>query len=349
MSEFTVLLPVFNGEKYLEEAIQSILKQTYNDWHLLILDHQSQDRSREIAERYATTDRRIRIETVAADGLADLLNKGLQIADGRYVMRQDADDISHRNRMVLTKRAFNDNPGIVAVGGQCNFITETGNRVGRTNYPLSTAGVAAAAFFYNPIAHPAVTFDLNRFKNLNCSYGADIMGAWPRDGSMKIRDLVEDYFLFGQLSILNHCVNTREVLVDYRMHQASVSRLKNEQQFAKSVEVSQFMTEQWCKLQGCTVFDVKPFTNHGTRLFGSDASRNYIEQFAAMSQSLTQGLGQSAYLSRELAFRRVIADRSKVNMALHFAAFAVQHWPTSFEFHTVVSWLKHNHAEHGQA
>ena len=348
MPEFTVLLPVFNGEKYLDEAIQSILSQTYSDWHLLILNHHSQDRSREIAERYAAADRRIQIETVSADGLADLLNKGLQMADGRYVMRQDADDISHQNRMVLTKKAFDENPGIVAVGGQCNFITETGRRSGRTSYPLSTAGVAAAALFYNPIAHPAVTFDLHRFDSLNCSYGAALIGTLPRDGSMHIRDLVEDYFLFGQLAILNHCVNTREVLIDYRMHQASVSRLKSEQQLAKSVEVSQFMTEQWCKLQGCNVFDVKPFTNHGTRLF-KPASRNYGEQFTTMSQSLIQGLGQSPELSRELAFRRVLADRSKVIMGLRFAAFAAQHRPTSFEFHTVLGWLKQNPAGLGHA
>ena len=340
MPEFTVLLPVFNGEKYLDEAIQSILAQTYNDWQLLILDHQSKDRSREIAERYAAADPRLRIETVSADGLADLLNKGLQMADGRYVMRQDGDDISHPDRMVLTKRAFDDNPGIVAVGGQCNFITDTGRRTGQTTYPLSTAGVAAAALFYNPIAHPAVTFDLHRFNSLNCSYGADIMGTLPSDGSMNIKDLVEDYFLFGQLSILNHCVNTREVLVDYRMHQASVSRLKSEQQLAKSVEVSQFMTEQWCKLRGCDLFDVRPFTNHGTRLFVPGASHNYSEQFTAMSRSLTQGLGRSTALSRELEFRRVIAYRGKVAMALRFAAFAAQNRPTSFEFNTVSSWLK---------
>src|SRR5688572_3354138 len=95
MAAIDVLMPVKNAGPYLSEAIESVIGQTVTDWRLLVLDHGSTDGSLEIAYAAAERDRRIEVfEFPTAEGLSGLLNQGLAQAHGRYVLRQDADDLS---------------------------------------------------------------------------------------------------------------------------------------------------------------------------------------------------------------------------------------------------------------
>src|SRR3990170_6306785 len=96
--EITVLMSVYNGERFLREAIESILNQTYRDFEFLIINDGSTDSSREIILSY--NDPRIRlIDNELNIGLTRSLNKGLRLARGKYIARQDADDISFRKRL----------------------------------------------------------------------------------------------------------------------------------------------------------------------------------------------------------------------------------------------------------
>ena len=91
----SVLMPVFNGEQHIREAIESILGQTYSDFELLVVDDHSTDSTGEIVREYCERDARIRAaRNQEAKGTVGALNTGLGLARGEYLARMDADDIS---------------------------------------------------------------------------------------------------------------------------------------------------------------------------------------------------------------------------------------------------------------
>ncbi|QOP41458.1 glycosyltransferase family 2 protein [Sulfurimonas marina] len=96
MTQFTisVIMPVYNAEKYLDEAIQSILSQTYRDFEFIVINDGSTDKSLEIIEKYKNQDERIVLISRENKGLVESLNEGIKKAKGKYLARMDADDIS---------------------------------------------------------------------------------------------------------------------------------------------------------------------------------------------------------------------------------------------------------------
>ncbi|GGF46996.1 glycosyltransferase family 2 protein [Echinicola rosea] len=98
MCELTVLLPVFNSESYLKEAVESILNQTFKNFKLIIINDGSTDRSKEIIEKF-NDSRILLLENDENKGLIYSLNKGLKCIDTKYMVRMDSDDISHPDRM----------------------------------------------------------------------------------------------------------------------------------------------------------------------------------------------------------------------------------------------------------
>ncbi len=135
----TVLMSVYNGERFLREAIDSILNQTYKNLEFLIINDGSTDRSREIILSYG--DPRIRlIDNEKNIGLTRSLNKGLGLARGEYIARMDADDISLPNRLETQFEYMEAHPNIGLVGSCCITIDEDHNPIGegdKNSRPLS--------------------------------------------------------------------------------------------------------------------------------------------------------------------------------------------------------------------
>ena len=94
MSKVSIIMPVYNAEKYLREAIESVLRQTYTDFELLLIDDKSTDNSKQICREYAKTDRRIVLleNNSESHGPGATRNVGLNYATGEYVYFMDADD-----------------------------------------------------------------------------------------------------------------------------------------------------------------------------------------------------------------------------------------------------------------
>lgn len=118
----TVLMSVYNGEATLPRAIESILDQVYTDFEFIIIDDGSTDRTSEIIDLYAQKDSRIIHVRQDNMGLTRSLNKGISMARGRYIARQDADDISYRERLSIQCSFMNDNLDVVLCGGDCLTI-----------------------------------------------------------------------------------------------------------------------------------------------------------------------------------------------------------------------------------
>ena len=112
MPKITVLMPVYNCELYIQEAIESILHETYSDFEFLILDDASTDQTVSIIKKYKDACIQL-IEKLLKAGYTNSLNYGLTIARGKYIARMDGDDISFPDRFVKQVTYLEANPGVV--------------------------------------------------------------------------------------------------------------------------------------------------------------------------------------------------------------------------------------------
>ena len=121
----SVVMPVFNGEKFLVEAIESILSQTFTDFELIIVDDGSTDGSADIIRAYAEGDGRIRFVQLAENvGVAGARNAGITVASGKYIAAMDCDDISLPERLRMQVEFMESNPAIDGVGSGVQAVDE---------------------------------------------------------------------------------------------------------------------------------------------------------------------------------------------------------------------------------
>jgi glycosyltransferase involved in cell wall biosynthesis len=126
----SVVMSVFNGEKYLQDSIESILKQSYSNYEFIIIDDGSTDTSKEIIQRYSKQDKRIyAYYNETNTGLADCLNYGIKQSSGVYIVRQDADDISEVRRIEKQIRFLTQNPDIKVLGSLSTYIDINGSTI----------------------------------------------------------------------------------------------------------------------------------------------------------------------------------------------------------------------------
>jgi len=205
----TVLMPVYNAERFLRQAIESILSQTFTGFEYLIIDDGSIDASRDIVRSY--NDKRIRfIESEKNLGLIKTLNRGLALAKGEYIARQDADDISHPTRLEKQVTFLNSYPEIVLLGTEVNSIDQHGRR--SKPYGCSTVSSALAIrwqlMFDNPFVHPSVMMRTEIVRKFG-GYDEHFLDC-------------EDYDLFSRLTYIYKTTNLKETLLDYRYHPESI-------------------------------------------------------------------------------------------------------------------------------
>ncbi len=154
MPKISVAMSVYNDSKYLEDAIKSILNQTYTDFEFIICNDASTDGSLDIIKKYKDIDKRIvLLENESNLGLSASLNRCIEYSSGEYIARMDADDISINNRFQQQVYYLETNPEVAFVCGDIYLIDEDGvwgNRI--NNLPLSKHNV----YVYQPIPHPTV-------------------------------------------------------------------------------------------------------------------------------------------------------------------------------------------------
>lgn len=154
MPEITILMPVRNGEKYIKESIDSILKQTFTDFELLIMDDGSTDRTVERIERY--TDERIRLIRRKHNFIRNL-NEGLELALGTYIARMDADDIMHTERLRIQLKRMKKNPNITVCGTWAKIFSDKGNERNVFHFGHEIICEPVLELLkYNMLLHPSV-------------------------------------------------------------------------------------------------------------------------------------------------------------------------------------------------
>lgn len=150
-------MSVYNGEKYLREAVESILNQSFRDFEFIIIDDGSTDETPEILKEYAKKDERIRIITNSKNiGLTKSLNKGIKMAQGKYIARMDADDISLPQRFEKQIEFMETNPVIGFLGTAYYEIDQQGRIIGHKFFPIVDRELRKILIKYNPFFHGSV-------------------------------------------------------------------------------------------------------------------------------------------------------------------------------------------------
>jgi len=136
--QVSVIMPAYNAEKYIGEAIESILNQTYKDFELIIVNDASTDSTGSIIKTYAEKDERIVVlENEQNLNIAGSLNRAISAAKGEFLARMDADDIALPERLEIQSKAMQENPKVAVVGNDINLIDENGSVIGYRHYPTN--------------------------------------------------------------------------------------------------------------------------------------------------------------------------------------------------------------------
>lgn len=153
----SVVMSVYNADKFLHKSIESILNQTYHDFEFIILDNRSSDRSLKIAKKYSLKDKRIKIIANSRNlGPALAKNKGFKITKGKYTALMDADDISEKDRLHRQVEFLIQNPKIDVCICNLIIINERGKKLKIRRYPTNDQQIRSKIFKYNPIPNPTV-------------------------------------------------------------------------------------------------------------------------------------------------------------------------------------------------
>ncbi len=206
----SVILPVWNCPAYVGAAIESILSQTLGDFEFIIIDDGSTDETPEVLKRY--NDPRIRHVRHENRGLAGTLNVGIALALGKYVARQDQDDISQPERLEKQFAYMEKHPECALLGTWAQIME--GNRlVDRFHrHPTDPATIQYALLLNNPFVHSSVIFRTEVARKL---------GGYTTDPS---RQPPEDYEFWSRMARVASIANLPEVLLHYREVPGSMSR-----------------------------------------------------------------------------------------------------------------------------
>jgi glycosyltransferase involved in cell wall biosynthesis len=205
----SVLIPVYNAEEYLGEAIESALGQTRRDIEVVAIDDGSTDSSRDILRCYAKQDSRLKMFENAHNGLVDTLNCGLVLAQGKYICRLDADDIAEPSRIEMQVRFLEKHADYALVGGNVTAIAPDGSLIGKFQLPTCHDVIVSNLQVANCFFHSAVTF---RKESILEAGGYDPF-FFP----------AEDYELWVRLSTKCRLANIPAVVCRYRVHARQVS------------------------------------------------------------------------------------------------------------------------------
>lgn len=227
----SVALPVYNGEKYLGEAIESILNQTLRNIELLIIDDGSTDKTLEIIQRYAKLDSRIKYRSRENKGLSKTLNELLQMAKGKYIARMDHDDISEPDRFQIQYDYMERHHEIVALGTACRIIGT--NRVDFLNNYGSIERREIRLLFYNSgLCHPSAMLRKKFLQSKNIWYNE--------------KSASEDYELWCKIVMNGGHIDSLDLpLHNYRVYEGQVTDRNREKIQKADEDIRLYMLSQF--------------------------------------------------------------------------------------------------------
>ncbi|MGC5703640.1 glycosyltransferase [Pseudomonas sp. NFXW11] len=255
----SVILPIYNGASFLEDAIDSILNQTLVDFELIAINDGSTDSSLEILRSYELKDERVKVFSHINKGLANTLNDALDLASGQWIARMDQDDIALPYRFER-QLAYLNSSGADIVGSWVKRFGAADNRTVKLSE--SDNAIKMEMLFTSPFAHPAVMMRASVAKQLRYDH------TW---------DKAEDYDLWVRAAIAGCKMgNVPEVLLNYRVHASQISTSMSNRQLELSQGIRRaywvHLFDLWNKEKSCIEAIIK------ARSVNSDTEANLIDQ-----------------------------------------------------------------------
>jgi len=215
----SVLMPVYNAEAYLAEAIESILLQSFTDFEFIIIDDGSTDSSLTIIEKYAKKDKRIKVITRSNQGLIKTLNQGIALTTGRYIARMDSDDVSLPLRFEKQVEYLKKHCECVATGSISQLIDSAGDVIGvmgglLTHDEIDSAHIKGQG---GAIVHPSAMIKKEAILQIG-----GYLDDYPH---------AEDLDFWLRLAEVGELANIPEQLFLYRQHLGSIGYTQRERQF----------------------------------------------------------------------------------------------------------------------
>jgi glycosyltransferase involved in cell wall biosynthesis len=210
-TQVSIVMPVYNGEEFLKSAIESILKQTFIAFELIIINDGSTDDSEVIIQSFS--DERIRyINHVKDRGLVAALNTGISVAIGKYIARMDADDICLPNRIAAQFEFMEQYPNVVLLGTQLQVLG--GGKI--SHMYCESDELKASLLIGASFAHPTVMLRKSTIVENNLKYEEAYLHA-------------EDYSLWSQICQYGDIRNLNEIGIQYRKHPKQITCVYSEQ------------------------------------------------------------------------------------------------------------------------
>jgi glycosyltransferase involved in cell wall biosynthesis len=206
----TVLMPVYNAEKYLSEAMESILNQSFSDFEFLVINDGSTDNSLRIIQSY--NDERIRVLNLEQNvGLVKALNIGLKEIHSEYIIRTDADDISLPNRIEVQLAFMQQNKDVGVCGSWFDTIDDEREKKGGTRYKPSDEAIRSKHLYQIHVSHGTAVLRTSVLKENSIYYSSHFNHA-------------EDYDIFDRIGMVSKLANIQQTLYVVRLHDSNVSK-----------------------------------------------------------------------------------------------------------------------------
>lgn len=215
MPALSALITVYNGERYLAEAIQSLRDQTFGNHEIIVVDDGSTDDTASIIERCAAVDPRIRFEKLERVGRVRALNAGCRLARGRFVAILDADDVAMPARFAAQMDFLERNPRVALLGAGVCKISDGGRLSATVRFPLGDQEIKRRLTSEGCFAHSAVVMAREAL--------------FAVGGYREAFPPAEDYDLWLRMAERYEVANLPEALVYYRVHASQVSTAEIEQ------------------------------------------------------------------------------------------------------------------------
>lgn len=208
----SVVMPVYNGARYLQEAIDSILKQTFSDLELIIVDDGSTDDSGTIIQMNADLDKRIvPLRNEKNSGICVTLNKGIDAARGEYIARMDCDDVSEPNRLAVQVAFMDSRPEYGLVGTKIRIFGEGIANPFIFEFDDDWRMCVADMIYASCMAHPSIIMRTNILRKYSLYYIDEFRG-------------MEDFYMWWQFAKHSKITNIQQPLLNYRQHIKQVTK-----------------------------------------------------------------------------------------------------------------------------
>ncbi|SDE90522.1 glycosyltransferase family 2 protein [Rhodospira trueperi] len=240
----SVVMAVHNGEPYLATAIHSILTQSFEDFEFIIVDDGSTDATPAILAEHARLDSRVQVISPERHlGFTPALNVALSSSRSPFIVRQDADDLSHPSRLETQFRAFSENDHLGLVGSSYDVIDVDGNHLKTETLETSDTTLRWLGLFHNPFCHSAVMVRRDLIDRVG--------------GYNEALAFSQDFDLWARIMPYTRVANLEAPLVSWRTHPHAISTRRRVQQQRISDEISARQMAALLKVEKVTLSEVE--------------------------------------------------------------------------------------------